>query len=124
MLDASNQAAAPIKYAMKRFDMSHHTASYYEGLEKRLNELRSLIASSQRGIKYVELFDEFMREKEYGLALDTFCDFVLEPDSTSFTDDLAHELISLHIAMEIDDECLLKLKRRMAHPSSTDNISR
>ena len=45
---------------------------------ERLASLRPLLADSRDAQKYLRLFDEFIRECEFGLALATLCDFLFE----------------------------------------------
>ena len=86
-------------------------SSHYERLEKALNKLRVfLLIDSPKAAEYIRWFDEWLEHREYELAMHAICDFALEPDYPSLTAELADELIALHIAMEIDDDCGMKLR--------------
>ena len=51
---------------------------HFRNLRIRLASLRPLLADSSGAQKYLRLFDEFIREYEFGLALATLCDFLFE----------------------------------------------
>ena len=89
---------------------------HYERVEASLNKLRAVLADpsdAQTASGYLRFFDEMMEHREYGLALDAICDFALEPSYKSLSAELVDELISLHIAMELDDDCGMKLKAKL-----------
>ena len=96
--------------------MQKRLLRHYERMEATLNKLRPVLVENEVpavATGYLRLFDEFMEHREYGLAVDAICDFVLEPDYTPLSPELVNELISLHIAMEIDDDCGMKLKAKL-----------
>jgi hypothetical protein len=60
---------------------------------------------------FLNLFDEFMRENELGLALDVVCDFILGPDSPRIDGATIDRLEALHLAMNMKDDCVERLRR-------------
>lgn len=59
-----------------------------------------------------DLFDEFVREWEFELALHAVCDFVLDNAFPITSETILNEIQSLHALMRIDDDCVEKLKNR------------
>lgn len=66
------------------------------------------------GPKASGLFDEFIREHEFGLALHVICDHLLgsvtQPTSTT----LVQKIQALHEAMKIEDNCVADLRAKAA----------
>jgi hypothetical protein len=65
---------------------------------------------SQGGHSFLDLFDEFMQQREFGLALHAVCDFILEPDSPRVSRSILDQIQHLHAAMGIDDGCIEELQ--------------
>jgi hypothetical protein len=61
---------------------------------------------------FISLFDEFMKEGEFGLALHAVCDFLLEPGSPRVTKSTLDRIQHLHTAMKVDDSCVQMLQER------------
>jgi hypothetical protein len=51
-----------------------------KGVAAQLQSLRPILLT-EHGHSFLDLFDEFMREQEFELALHVVCDYILEPDS-------------------------------------------
>jgi hypothetical protein len=58
------------------------------------------------------VFDEFLREHEWGLALHVVCDYLLEPATPPAAAELIEEIQGLHKAMGIEDSCAIDLRRK------------
>ena len=63
-----------------------------------------------RDHSFLDLFDEFMQQHEFGLALHVVCDFILDPDSPPANKSTVDQIQGLHIAMKIDDRCVEELQ--------------
>ena len=88
-------------------DMIRH----YSELLKRLQSLRELISGSGEP-SYLEQFDEFLREQEFGLALETLCDFLLARDVPCISEAQVEEIESLHELMSVSDTCVRSLREK------------
>jgi hypothetical protein len=82
-------------------------------LREQLGILRSVLSGSPNG-RYLDLFDEFMREHEFGLALHTVCDYILEPDTPPVSGLAVERIENLHAAMKMQDDCIEKLVKKQA----------
>ena len=82
-------------------------------LQDQLQKLRPLLdgASESR----LDLFDEFVREHEFELALHTVCDFRLEPNVRRLNASELEQIRLLHQAMQIEDSCVEELQKRTSH---------
>ena len=58
------------------------------------------------------VFDEFIREHEWELALHVVCDYLLEPKTPSAPQELIEQIESLHRGMDIQDSCVTELRRK------------
>ena len=87
----------------------HKREEHYAKLKTRLESLRQVFPAVKN---YSSLFDEFITEFEFGLALETLCDFLLEPDVRPVSEAELEEIASLHKLMEVEDRCVLKLKKK------------
>lgn len=56
------------------------------------------------------LFDDFLANREFGLALNVLCDFLLEPDVPPLSESEFNEIALLHTLMEVQDDCLVRLR--------------
>jgi hypothetical protein len=79
-------------------------------LEGRLQDLRPVLLT-ERDNSFLDLFDEFMQQREFELALHAVCDFILDPDSPPVSRAILDQIQRLHILMRIDDHCVEKLQR-------------
>ena len=75
-------------------------------------ELNGLRLVLPEGGKECALFDEFIREDEFGLALHVVCDYLLTPDSARVDHGTTSRIERLHFAMGIDDGCLLAIAKK------------
>jgi hypothetical protein len=85
----------------------------YEKLRAQLTALADSLPEFQRDRKYVELFDEFVREYEFGLALETICDFLLEPNVPPVGKAVLSQVAQLHALMGVSDDCLERLEQKV-----------
>jgi hypothetical protein len=74
--------------------------------------LQSAFNSNPEGGRRREYFLESVEANEFEIALHALCDFLLEHQDASVTEDLLARIDELHKKMEIDDECVIKLKSR------------
>jgi hypothetical protein len=77
-------------------------------LKRDIELLRSEIAGAIRE-KDLSLFDEFVREQEYELALHLVCDFLLGADAIPVTEAVLKRIEELHRTMDIRDDCTARL---------------
>jgi hypothetical protein len=80
-------------------------------LQDRLRNLRSVLETERSGA-FLDLFDEFLEQHEFELALHTLCDFVLESDSPSVPTALLDQIQFLHTTMKINDGCMQQLRNK------------
>lgn len=80
----------------------------FNNVRTRLQNLRHLISHSETAQGYLDLFDEFVREYEFALALETLCDFLVEAGSPVRPTVLA-QIDDLHKLMKVEDSCVEKL---------------
>jgi hypothetical protein len=87
-------------------------------LRTRLETLRPIFPSGGKGETFCALFDEFLENREFGLALEVLCDFLLEPDVPPPSETEFNEIALLHALMEKQDDCLQRLrdKRQLSLP--------
>ena len=78
-------------------------------VEQKLANLRDIVPIEWNP-EAVPLFDEFVREHEWGLALHIVCDYLLEPTTPSAPQGLIEQIESLHKTMEIQDSCVTELR--------------
>jgi hypothetical protein len=62
--------------------------------------------------KYLALFDEFLNEHEFGLALENLCDFLLEPGTSVVADSVLEQIRRLHDLMGVADSCVDDLRQK------------
>jgi hypothetical protein len=84
---------------------------HYADLSTRLSSLRRLFLG-ETAPGYLGLFDEFLEHAEFGLALETLCDFLLESVPRLDGGDLA-QIEALYALMEMDDTCVSSLRVRL-----------
>jgi hypothetical protein len=80
-----------------------------EALRKELQaQLRSLlpVLLAESGRPFLNLFDEFVENHEFELAVHVVCDFMLEPNSPPVSTSTVEQIRRLHVAMEIDNHCV------------------
>jgi hypothetical protein len=79
-------------------------------LRARLESLRPIFPSGGKGETFCALLDEFLENREFDLALEVLCDFLLEPDVSPPSETEFNEIAELHILMGVQDDCLLRLR--------------
>lgn len=62
------------------------------------------------------VFDEFLREHEWGLALHVVCDYLLEPTTQAVPTAVIQQIQTLHEVMGIQDTCVADLRRKAGQP--------
>lgn len=77
-------------------------------VKSQLEELRRLIDEP----KYLALFDEFLDEHEFGLALENLCDFLLESRTAMIGDPVLAQIGRLHDLMGVTDSCVDDLRQK------------
>jgi|SRR5215467_10526898 len=91
---------------------SRNRDEHYAVLKTRLESLRELISANSDFNERLGLFGECLEHREYGLALETICDFLLEPNVRPVTDIELEEITALHRLMVVDDRCVLRLQKK------------
>jgi hypothetical protein len=88
----------------------------------RLESLRAVFSVGIKAAVYSTLFDDFLANREFGLALEVLCDFLLEPDVRPVSELELNEIASLHALMEVEDQCFLRLrKKRQDHENAHEH---
>ena len=82
-----------------------------EQVKEKLAQLRAMLSTGS-GFNSWEVFDEFVREHEWGLALHVVCDYLLEPTAQAAPEAVIQEIQSLHETMGIEDTCVADLRRK------------
>jgi hypothetical protein len=85
---------------------------HYAALKTRLESLRGLLSPEIKAEVYSALFDDFLSNREFGLALEVLCDFLLEPHVRPVSEAELNEIASLHVLMEVEDQCFLRLREK------------
>lgn len=80
-------------------------------IQGQLQILRPLLMT-QGARAFLQLFDELMEQREYGLALHAVCDYALTPGSPVVSTATLDQIYRLHEAMKIDDHCVEDLQNR------------
>jgi hypothetical protein len=85
---------------------------HYAASKTRLESLHAVFSAGIKAEAYSALFDNFLSNREFGLALEVLCDFLLEPDVRPVTELELKEIASLHALMEVEDQCFLRLSNK------------
>ncbi len=80
-----------------------------EEMKEKLARLRPVL-STGGNVHSSEIFDEFVQEHEWGLALHVVCDYLLEPTTQAPPAAVIHQIQTLHEAMRIEDTCVADLR--------------
>ncbi len=83
-----------------------------EELRAKLTELRQVLADASDGEGYLALFDEFVRECEFDLALHNVCDYLLEPGTPAVEMETIDRIQALHVTLEVQDDCVEWLRAK------------
>jgi hypothetical protein len=86
-------------------------AAVRKELQGQLQNLRPVLLTA-RDRSLLELFDEFVGQDEFELALHVVCDFIVDSDSPQVSKSVLDQIQNLHSAMKIDDGCVQILQRR------------
>ncbi len=86
----------------------------FKSVKIQLQNLQHFISHSESAQGYLVLFDEFVREYEFSLALETLCDFLREK-SSPVDDTLLTQIERLHNDMKVKDSCVEKLREISRH---------
>ena len=84
----------------------------HDRLKSQLQLLRDSIPALKQDPKPLETFNEFLREYEFGLALETVCDFLIETEGLSASESLLDQIKNLHQQMGVEDECVQNLRKK------------
>jgi len=85
---------------------------HYAALKARLQSLRAVFSGGIKAEVYSALLEDFLPNREYGLALEVLCDFLLEPNVRPVSESELYEIASLHALMEVQDQCFLRLRQK------------
>lgn len=91
---------------MTKFDELH------KAVKAELLALREAVPRLHDNVRYLTLFDELLREEEFGSALELLCDFLLEPNEPPINDSLLTTISSLHASMGVTDTCSDRLRKK------------
>lgn len=80
-------------------------------MEQKLTNLRAVLSEGQ-ALDAHQVFDEFVREHEWGLALHVVCDYRPEPTAPAAPEAVRQQIQSLHEVMAIEDTCVADLRRK------------
>lgn len=90
----------------------HNREKHCALLKTRLEALRGLFFTGTNSAEYLELFDEFLEQREFGLATDRLCDFLLEADVRPVGKAELKQVEELYALMDAEDDRILKLKKK------------
>jgi hypothetical protein len=82
-------------------------------VQKVLVCLRAEITALNCHEGYLRLFDEFVREEEFGLAVYTLCDCLLEQPVVAISASALKNVDELRQTMQLEDPCLDELKAKL-----------
>jgi|SRR5580704_10173966 hypothetical protein len=85
-----------------------------EELRVRVMQLRPVLLGGLKTDGYLNLFDEFVREWEPDLALHCVCDYLLEPETVTLDGATIEEVCSIHLSMDLRDDCVERLRTKRA----------
>lgn len=83
-----------------------------EELRSELRELRQVLPETSDTEDYLGLFEEFVCECEFDLALHNVCDYLLEPGTPSVAMETIVRIQALHATLEVQDDCVERLKAK------------
>ena len=82
--------------------MSRLPDSYYEQLRVEIGSLRGLLEGQPHAGENLLLFDDFLEHAEFGLALETLCDY-LQQQAVKLEPATLDSIASLSSRMELKD---------------------
>lgn len=77
----------------------------------RLGETLDAEASYPGGDTYRKAFEEYMREREFGLALEVICDYLVTHGSVLIDPSNMAIIEELHAEMGVRDDCVHRLQK-------------
>ena len=89
-------------------EKAHNQPAWRQEMTRKLAGLRPVLSTG--GDELNQLFDEFVRENEWELALHLVCDYLLEPTSQRAPMEVIQQIETLHEAMGIVDSCMADLR--------------
>jgi hypothetical protein len=90
-------------------------------LSNRILQLRSLLSGARD--QTFEIFDEFLREHEFDLALHVVCDFLIASPTVCLSSAVFNEIRDLHKQMGIEDRCISDLEKKMKNVGGIQTYS-
>jgi hypothetical protein len=82
--------------------------AWRQEMVQKLASLRPVLSTGGHDVN--QLFDEFVRAHEWGLALHLVCDYLLGPTAKAAPEGVIQQIQTLHEAMRIDDACVVDLR--------------
>ena len=82
-----------------------------EEMKGKLSRLRAVLLTGG-DVSFSKLFDEFVQEGEWELALHVVCDYLLEPNTQAAPPTVIQQVQALHEAMRVEDSCVADLQRK------------
>jgi hypothetical protein len=73
-------------------------------------------------VNWSEIFDEFVQQHEWELALHVVCDYLLEPTAQAASEAVIQRIQSLHAAMGIEDTCVADLRGKAKQHVSRSSL--
>jgi hypothetical protein len=93
-----------------------------EKLRSQLHSLRPVLLTDSDHT-FLDLFDQFIQQCEFGLALNVVCDYILQPDSPMVSKLVIDQIDRLRAAMEMDDLLVKELRNRQLGWTTRDQPS-
>ena len=87
---------------------TYNQPAWRQQMVRKLASLKPLLSTG--GHHLSQLFDDFVREHEWGLALHLVCDYLLQPTAQAAPEAVIQQIESLHEAMGIKDACVADLR--------------
>lgn len=89
---------------------AHYKSSRRQAIAQELVILKPALSGA--GDYVNQLFDEFVREDEWELALHLVCDYLLKPEIQAPQIAIIEQIENLHQLMKIVDGCAADLRRK------------
>ena len=86
---------------------------HWAEVRAELLALRASVAELPAGREILGLFDEFLEMDEFGLALESLCDFILEQSAFVISEGTVARVEMLHDRMGVSDGCGAALRIKM-----------
>ena len=87
---------------------TYNQPAWRQEMVRKLASLKPLLSTG--GDDLNQLFDDFVREHEWELALHLACDYLLEPERQAAPTAAIQQIETLHEAMGIADTCVDELR--------------